>query len=677
MSWYARRITDQLLIVEDRHAERALRDALASARLRGASAAVLTGDALLAMRLRREGPGGPGNIDAHLTTDCLSPELIIERDRVMLDGVARAAGRYAEALGTDFGPYLQYTLIPTFSRAVRNVTAIDDALTRFAPGRLVLVGGGPLVDAARLVATRRGLTTETVGGDLFQRAAQAFARLRAGRATKWVNTEFRALVLEPGFIWLLFIKGLWRRITRGTQPAPGSRALIVVGDRFTADVIARLQGAARPIVLAGATQPGRALLDRRSLGEGGQPDLITLEGFADLVDPIRWTGAKIDAFVHAFTLAGDRAHGGQFVVAGVPYWPLVGRTVWLHLPMWVPLLRHLQALTARAAHACPGAQVLTSTDVTAYNRVLIDTARRFGVTSIGIQHGITGEPNGHAVVHADTLATWGDWTETWYREHGQQTAKFVVTGNPRFDALAARVGSRESGVGSRESGVGSRESGVGSRSPAPSPQPPRLRSPEASYGEARQNAGGATAAALFTVTVCTGFMTDYSLGASEYENLLMLDAVLAWARTQTGVRVIHKMHPGEEAEYYAQAARALGWDPLTLTTIREPILYDILEKSDVLVAAYSTTVLESLVLGTPAIVFDAVFRRKLLPLDAVPGVTIAYSTGELGQQLDARRAAAPTLDRAALARSAGLRTYISDLDGDATDRVAALLADIR
>jgi hypothetical protein len=631
MSWYSRRIADQLLIVEDRHAERALREALASARPRGESAVVLTADALLAMRLRREG------IVARLATDSLTPELIVERDRVMLDGVTRAAGKYADALGTRFGPYLQYTLIPSFSRAVRNVTAIDDELAQAAPGRLVLVGGGPLVDAARLVARHRGLTAEVAGGDLLQRTTQAFARLRAGRATRWVNTEFRALVLEPGFIWLMFFKGLWRRITRGAPLSPGARALIVVGDRFTADVVERLQGAARPIVLAGATQPGRALFTQGGTSRGQdsgvrlQPDLMALEAFTELWDPLRWAGAKMDALVQALELTSDRAHGSQFTVAGIPYWSLVGRTVWLHILMWVPTLRHLQALTARAAHASPDAQVLTSTDVTAYNRVLIDTARRFSAPSTGIQHGITGEPNGHSVAYVDTLATWGECTEPWYRERGPQTAKFMVTGNPRFDSLAARVASRQS--------------------PATSPQPP----------------------ATFTITVCTGFMSDYSMGASEYENLLMIDAVLEWARTQMDVRVIHKMHPGEEAEYYAEAARALGWDPLTLTTIREPILYDILEKSHVLVAAYSTTVLESLVLGTPAIVFDAVFRRRLLPLDQLPGVTIAYSVDELGQQLEARRAGSPNLDRAALARSAALRSYLSNLDGKATDRVAALL----
>jgi len=48
-------------------------------------------------------------------------------------------------------------------------------------------------------------------------------------------------------------------------------------------------------------------------------------------------------------------------------------------------------------------------------------------------------------------------------------------------------------------------------------------------------------------------MSDFSTGSSDYQNLAMLDTVMAWARSQTGVRVVHKMHPGEELEYYAAA----------------------------------------------------------------------------------------------------------------------------
>jgi hypothetical protein len=157
----------------------------------------------------------------------------------------------------------------------------------------------------------------------------------------------------------------------------------------------------------------------------------------------------------------------------------------------------------------------------------------------------------------------------------------------------------------------------------------------------------------------------------------MIETVLAWARDKPDVRVIHKMHPGEELEYYTDAARTLGWDPLKLVTIREPILHDILQQSNVLVSVYSSTVLESIALGTPAIVFDAVVQRKLVntpqnPLERIPGVTLACSRDAAQAALDKIRNSPPA-DRATLRSSEELRRFLSRLDGEATARVAALL----
>src|SRR5262249_48093908 len=146
-----------LVVVEDRHAESALRRALASARERGDTAAVLTSDALLAMRLRREG------VEARLTIDGLGGDPAADnaelkrRDRVALDGAAAALGSYATFDGTDFAPYLQYTLIPSFVRAVRNVTAVEDQLDATSAARIVLAGSGMLIEAARLAASKRQL----------------------------------------------------------------------------------------------------------------------------------------------------------------------------------------------------------------------------------------------------------------------------------------------------------------------------------------------------------------------------------------------------------------------------------------------------------------------------------------------------------------------------------------
>ena len=417
-----------LVIVEDRHAERELKIALATLAARGRPVTVLSGDALLVMWLRLE------RVDARLTIDGLSRDLLNARDQLALGAAESAfsgpAPDDAGAAGADLGPYIQYTLIPTFVRAVRNLFALEDLLNASSIDLFVLVGGGPLVDAARLIAQRRAIPTELVGGSLMQRSVQAFARLRAGRATRWVNTTVRAIVLEPGFIALMFLKGGWKRLT-GAAPASGADALVVAGDRFTADVVERLRGENRPVVLAGATQPGRALF-------ASVPDLQPIEAFTEWGDVLRTIAGLFRAAAATISLANDDGHARRVVAAGVPYWRLVRGTVCLHVLVWTPLLRHLQALAGRAARRHPDAQLLVSHDVTAYNRVLIDTVRQHGIRSLGIQHGIVGEPNGHSVVHVDTLAAWGEATERRYRALAPQTSRFVVTGNPLFDRLAAR-----------------------------------------------------------------------------------------------------------------------------------------------------------------------------------------------------------------------------------------------
>ncbi len=655
-----------LVVAEDHHAEGALRRTLAAALAAGEEATILTSDARLAMRLRREFPRDR-NVDVLLPIDCFrgDPKLaqsgaanakVKSADAAALDGVAAAVGSYATLGGTDFAPYFQYTLIPSFIRAVRDVVATQD-LVASPPKRAVLIGGGALVDAAALVLARRAVPAERVEADLLTRANHALARLRAGRATRWVNTEFRALILEPGFLALLNLKGLWRRLTEAAPAAALRDALIVVGDRFTSDVVERMRGGARPIILAGATQPGRALFDRVG-------SLVPLESFARWTDVLQTFATAIEAAGRSIALATDSAHGASkpFMLDDVSYWPLVRRAAALHVLIWTQKLRHVQTLTTRAVGAAPGGRLLTSTDVTAYNRLVVDTARKLGMRTMGIQHGITGEPNGHTIVHVDTLATWGEEAETWYRaeaaERGiQQTARFEVTGNPRFDSLAERIGA----VGAP-------------RTPHPAPSTPHLapRTSHLAPGPSQLAPGSP-----FTICLCTAFFSDFSVSASEYENLAMIDAVLAWARDKPDVRVIHKMHPGEEVEYYAAAARSLGWDPLKLTTISEPILHDILQQSDVQVSVYSSTVLEAVALGTPSIVFDAIVQRNLVDnapdrLRDVPGVRIAYEPGDLAAFLDEMKAQGPP-DREALASSAQLRRFLGTLDGRATERVAALV----
>src|SRR5262245_20680456 len=310
-----------LIVVEDRQANTALRTTLAS-RAGGAPFVVLTADSLLMMRLSRDG------IDARLPLDAFTrgaaPAAIDEADRLALDGAAGAIGPYGTFDGTSFAPYLEYTLIPTFVRAVRNVTAVARLIESTGAARMVLVGGGALVQAARLVAAHQRIPVEHVAGDPITRAVHAIRRLRAGRATRWVNTEFRALVLEPGFLAQLYAKALWRRLIGPRTPAIRPDAIIVAGDRFTADVVERLRGDARQTILAGATQPGRALFV-------AVESLVPIEAFARAGDLFRALASMVDAVARAGSLATSTGHREAFTVGTVGYWPLVRRSSSLHV----------------------------------------------------------------------------------------------------------------------------------------------------------------------------------------------------------------------------------------------------------------------------------------------------------------------------------------------------------
>jgi hypothetical protein len=351
--------------------------------------------------------------------------------------------------------------------------------------------------------------------------------------------------------------------------------------------------------------------------------VVPIERWSEPADLVRGLAAIGSAAVQTLSRVNDPASRERFVAAGVSFWPLVARIVRLHVIVWIPLLRYVQTLVRRVAQASPQAALLTSSDATAYTGALIAAARQAGIPSTSIQHGLMGEPNGHSVVRADLLASWGAATERWYRNRAPQSARFVVTGNPRFDTFPARRGVRE-------------------RDPS---RP-------------------------FTVVVCTGFVSEFSVCASDALNLALIQATVDWAAARGAVRVVHKMHPGEEPGYYATAAAALGWHHDWFTMTNEPILHDLLQSSDVLVTGYSTTVVESILLGTPVIVSD-LEQRRLLPIDRLPGVTVASSSAELHDQLDARLQAGPVdVDGS----SAEVREYIFTLDGRATERVAALVS---
>jgi len=605
-----------LVVADDRHVARSLARVLARLAGDGECPMVLTGDPLLVLELRRNGQ------PARLTVDDLDPQSCLEHDRVALDAIRRAFGddtpAWLSRLNLTYGSCLEYTLIPRFMRAVRHVAAVERALAGQVTS-IVTVGTGDLTDAAVLVARAARVPLRRVDGAWWQRTRLALTRVHAGRATRWVSTDLRALVLEPAFLLLMMVRGMWRRNHGGR-----ARSLIVTGDRFTRAIIERCP---HTIVLAGATQPGRALFRPGSR-------VVAIETAGRPGDGVRLLRDLLEGMRAARALRRDAGAAARLRFGTVTLWPLVRRNLMLHLIVWPPLLRHLVRLVDRVAARMQVDHALVSQDVTAYNKTLVAAARAQVIPSVGLQHGMLAEYNGHSHLLVDTFAAWGPASERWFRTHGDpQRARFAFTGHVGFDRLAERLRGRTAG-----------------------------------------GAGASAAPRPFTVIVCTGFLAEYSVGATDMDNLLLLEGVRAWAADRGDVCVVHKLHPGEEPAHYAAAARAFGWADRAPAQVRDTPLYDLLEQSDVLVAYYSTTVLEAVALGTPAIVLDAITRRHLVPLEVSPDIAVAFSVDELHAALDRVRLGAAVKDGGDAPRREFLDQYLGPLDGSALDRVVALVS---
>jgi len=610
-----------LVVVDDRHAMPAAHAALQRRRLTDATAAVvfLTSDALLALSLRREGR------TSILDVDDLDRDGVLARDRLAVDSVeaafTNASGDQSIIGGVRYAPLFAYTVVPRIMQAIRHLHAVRRAIASTTPVKVVLVSHGPLTRAAALVAAASGVPIDRAAGGPWRRIRLVFERLFAGRHVLWVGTTFRALILEPSVLALLSLRGFFSSVPRADGAARSRPTLIVTGDRFTHDLLALAGQRVERVIVAGATLPGRKLFLRA-------PGVVQLESFGRiLVDLPSAIGRMATGAARALRLLREPPDGCRF--DGIDYWTLIAASAAGHLAVWPAILGHQSRLIARAVAGGRG-QLLVSNDVTAYNRTLINAARAAGAVSLGIQHGL-GEANVHSQVRTDTLAAWGPSSERWFKAHGNDGSRFVMTGNPRLDPLARRLLNRG---------------------------PTSCTAPRAP-------------GAPFTVLVCTGFVGYHSTGASEMENLLMLGSVLEWARRRPDTFVLHKLHPGEEPSHYREVSAALGW--MDLRSVRDAVLYDLIDQSDVMVAAYSTTVLEAAALGTPAVVLDAITKCHALPLDESPDITIASSVPELGAALDRIREGRNGSATADQLRRAFLDDYLFKLDGHATDRVAALL----
>ena len=112
--------------------------------------------------------------------------------------------------------------------------------------------------------------------------------------------------------------------------------------------------------------------------------------------------------------------------------PLVARSM--------PHLAAEEVAVERFLRTTRPTSVAIASDQHRIGRVTVAVARRLGIRTVVLQHGVPQAPIGYLPVVADAVAAWSQASRQWFLDAGTPSASVVVTGNPRGDALRAAAG---------------------------------------------------------------------------------------------------------------------------------------------------------------------------------------------------------------------------------------------
>jgi hypothetical protein len=102
----------------------------------------------------------------------------------------------------------------------------------------------------------------------------------------------------------------------------------------------------------------------------------------------------------------------------------------------MPFLAAESAAVERYFDATVPEAVAIASDQHRIGRLTVAAARRRGIRSVVVQHGLPQGRIGYLPVIADLVAAWSSASRDWFVDAGTPPESVVVTGNPRFDALA-------------------------------------------------------------------------------------------------------------------------------------------------------------------------------------------------------------------------------------------------
>lgn len=271
-------------------------------------------------------------------------------------------------------------------------------------------------------------------------------------------------------------------------------------------------------------------------------------------------------------------------------------------------------------------------DVRELERTVILSLRLRKIPSMVIQHGILAESNGHNFLLADKFAAWGKASVEWYAKFDNPTARFEVTGNPRFDMFINWV--------------------------------PRLSKRELCE---RLNLDENKGIVLFVtqqVNKFSSFWTDDTFWA-------ITDKLLETMRQFPDKQLLIKADPYERLAPYTERISVGSY--INAVAVRDIDIYTLIYFSELVITQDSTAGLEAMILDKPLITVNLTKREDRVPYSGKGAALGVYEEVDLPSAIEKALTDQEINLKLKISRSAFLEEYAYKIDGKANERISSLL----
>jgi glycosyltransferase involved in cell wall biosynthesis len=282
--------------------------------------------------------------------------------------------------------------------------------------------------------------------------------------------------------------------------------------------------------------------------------------------------------------------------------------------------------------------VVMDEDACDFNKILAKAAASQNIPSLVIQHGAPCLPYGFVPLSATHMAVWGELSHAKFSKWGTPASRMSITGVPKYDCLIEKDTLRN----------------------------------EATYRVLNFDP------AKKTIMVCPGISAvnpfeRYVENVSSFEeNFGMIEESLSAVAALSNTQLIIKLHARDRDEVFIRE----HVDQRRLSNVRVLKVFDtiaLLGITDLLIASYSSVVLEAMLLDIPIVTTNFSGLSDLMPYSEAGGALGVFQRDKLKAAIDSLLYDQAVQKTFKEGRDRFLAKFIYKTDGGSTKRVVELM----